>query len=298
MVQMKEQITRFSLVLLLMVASLPSLAQLDSLASAEQHLQGGNILAAKKAIDSASVHKETILNSVTWYYRGFIYKELYRKYESTNQSSNARNESLISFLKSIQLDTAKEFDIDNRKNIKFLGATFFNDAASSLNENSYEIAIANFEKYANCNLVVDSSFNISQKKIEFNLALGSVYTSILERDWKKNADFIDKIAKLYLEVLAIEPENQSGNYNLGILYYNQAVNIINEMDYDLDMVSLLDIQDNCVSLFKKSLPYMEKAYKLNPKRKETLIGLSGIYFSLNEIEKSNQIKALIKAMEE
>jgi hypothetical protein len=35
---------------------------------------------------------------------------------------------------------------------------------------------------------------------------------------------------------------------------------------------------------------MEKAYALDPKRKDTLYGLSGIYYSLNEIEKSNEFK--------
>ena len=43
---------------------------------------------------------------------------------------------------------------------------------------------------------------------------------------------------------------------------------------------------------------MEKAYQLNPKRKETLIGLSGIYFSLNEEEKSKEIKQKIDEIDQ
>ena len=77
---------------------------------------------------------------------------------------------------------------------------------------------------------------------------------------------------------------------MGILYYNQAVNLINQSDYDLDIVALNDVQDNSINLFKQSLPFMEKAYALDPNKKETLLGLSGIYFSLNEKEKSNEFK--------
>ena len=77
---------------------------------------------------------------------------------------------------------------------------------------------------------------------------------------------------------------------MGILYYNQAVNLINQSDYDLDIVALNDVQDNSIKLFKESLPFMEKAYSLDPNRRETLLGLSGIYFSLNEKEKSDMFK--------
>ena len=74
------------------------------------------------------------------------------------------------------------------------------------------------------------------------------------------------------------------------MFYNQAVQLINQSDYDIDIVALNDIQDNSVKLFRESLPFMEKAYKLDPKRRETLLGLSGIYFSLNEKEKSDLYK--------
>ena len=94
----------------------------------------------------------------------------------------------------------------------------------------------------------------------------------------------------YNKVLAIDPNNISANYNMGILYYNQAVHLINQSDYDLDIVALNDVQDNSINLFKSSLPFMEKAYSLDPNRRETLLGLSGIYFSLNEKEKSNEFK--------
>lgn len=101
----------------------------------------------------------------------------------------------------------------------------------------------------------------------------------------------------YNKVLELDPNNIGANYNMGILYYNQAVNLINQSDYDLDIVALSDIQDNSIKLFKESLPFMEKAYSLDPRRKETLLGLSGIYFSLNEFDKSNMFKLKLEEIE-
>ena len=94
-------------------------------------------------------------------------------------------------------------------------------------------------------------------------------------------------------MLILEPNNISANYNMGIIYYNQAVSLImNKLDYDFDLATLNDIQDEALNWFKKSLPYMEKAYQLNPRRKETLIGLSGIYYSLHDNDKSQQFQKL------
>ena len=62
------------------------------------------------------------------------------------------------------------------------------------------------------------------------------------------------------------------------------------MDFETDLIALSETQDKTIEIFKKSLPFMEKAYQLNPKRKETLQGLEGIYYSLNENEKYDKIK--------
>ena len=50
----------------------------------------------------------------------------------------------------------------------------------------------------------------------------------------------------YNIVLKLDPENLSGNYNVGILYYNKAVNIINNQTYDITLATLNDIQDTSI----------------------------------------------------
>ncbi|MCI5054815.1 MAG: hypothetical protein MRY83_01835, partial [Flavobacteriales bacterium] len=63
------------------------------------------------------------------------------------------------------------------------------------------------------------------------------------------------------------------------------------------LITIELIQDTCVELFKKALPYMSKAYELNPKRPETLHGLSGIYFSLNIPDLSDRYKKELEMLE-
>lgn len=256
----------------------------------------GNLERAKMHIDSASVHPETMKDAQVWYLRGFIYKELYNKREKGNPVSSAREEALSSFIKSIALDTTAESVRENKVNLQYLATTFYNDAVSHLNIGGYEAAILSYQKYRDAMKIYDPFADLKNRDIEFRLALASAYTKLYEAD-NKNDSLFEQARKLYIEVLAADPENLSANYNLGILYYNKAVNIINALDYDMDMMALMEIQEKCVDIFKQSLPYMEKAYALNPKRKETLVGLSGIYFSLNEFEKSNAIKAELEQLD-
>ncbi len=284
--------------LLLLFATIVGKAQQSKFNAAYTFLQQGNLDSAKVNIDAAIIHPETAGDGKTWYVRGFIYKSIYNKNEKGNKQSPSRLTALNSFKKSIQLDTTQENVQENVKNIKYLCTTLYNDAGASLDSIDYKIAIANFDIFKEYYLLVDPTpANIQQKDIDFTLAIASLYTKVFESDRKGKIEFLKLAKDAYNKILSIDPNNIAANYNMGILYYNQAVNLINQSDYDLDIVALNDIQDNSINLFKESLPFMEKAYELDPKRRETLLGLSGIYFSLNEFEKSNMYKQKLEEIE-
>lgn len=279
----------FGLLLLLAVSSSAQPFRKDA---AIRFLQeDGNLDSAKFNIDLAVEHPETSGSAETWYIRGFVYKTIYNKKEKGDKQSSSRLTALTSFKKSLSIDASPENSQENIKNVKYLATTLYNDAAASLDSIEYKIAIANFELFKEYYPLVDPSVsNLKQRDIDFTLALASLYTRIYESDRKGKADYLRLAKDAYSKILGLDPNHISANYNMGILYYNQAVNLINQSDYDLDIVALNDVQDNSIKLFKESLPFMEKAYSLDPLKKETLLGLSGIYFSLNEKEKSDLFK--------
>jgi hypothetical protein len=266
-------------------------AQQSRIAAAYSFLQKGDLDSAKANIDLAVNHVETQSDGQAWYIRGFVYKTIYNQNEKSIKESGSRIEGLISFKKSMLIDTSSENVIENVKNIKYLATTLYNDAAASLDTIDYKIAVNNFDTFREYYLLVDpSKDNFKQKEIDFANAIATVYTQIYEGDRLGKADFLKLAKASYNKALSFDPNNINANYNMGILYYNQAVNLIKQSDYDLDIVALNDVQDNSINLFKASLPFMEKAYSLDPNKRETLLGLSGIYFSLNEKEKSNEFK--------
>lgn len=287
----------FGLLLLLAVSSSAQPFRKDA---AIRFLQeDGNLDSAKVNIDLAIQHPETSGNAETWYVRGFVYKTIYNKKEKGDKQSSSRLVALTSFKKSLSIDASPENAQENVKNVKYLATTLYNDAAASLDSVEYKIAISNFDLFKEYYPLVDpSTSNLKQKDIDFTLALASLYTRIYESERKLKIDFLRLAKEAYSKVLVMDPNNIGANYNMGILYYNQAVNLINQSDYDLDIVALNDVQDNSIKLFKESLPFMEKAYSLDPLRKETLLGLSGIYFSLNEKEKSDMFKEKLEQIKE
>lgn len=276
---------------ILLLVAVASNAQQTKVTAAYTFLQQGKLDSAKLCIDAAVVHPETQTDGQAWYVRGFVYKTIYNQSEKGNKQSSSRLEALASFKKSLSLDTTQENVHENIKNIKYLATTLYNDAAASLDTIDYKIALTNFDIFREYYILVDpSKDNFKQKEIDFANAIATVYTRIYEGDRKGKVEYLNMAKAAYNKALSFDPNNINANYNMGILFYNQAVNLINQSDYDLDIVALNDVQDNSINLFKASLPFMEKAYSLDPNKRETLLGLSGIYFSLNEKEKSNEFK--------
>lgn len=275
-----------------------SFAQQQRIAKALDFVEAGDFDKAKIEIDAAVQNEASSADSYAWYVKGFIYKELYKKNEKNNPLSPIRNEAIAALKKSMELDTKGENINENKQTLKFLAATLNNDAVKSISNNNAEAAQKAFEKYKEVMLLIDPQTNLKPKTIEFMLALASMLNNQYQAEQdsaKKELKFLG-VKNMYQEVLKLDANNVSANYNLGILYYNKAVNIINNLDYDMDIFLLMKIQDKCVEIFKQSLPYMEKALELDPNRVQTLLGLEGIYISLNEFEKSNAIRARLDAI--
>ena len=103
--------------------------------------------------------------------------------------------------------------------------------------------------------------------------------------------------KTYEQTISIDPNNFDAFYRLGALYYNQAVetnNAMNKLDLSKQKeYDALKVQRDM--LFKRSLPYLEKAHALNAKDMDTMSALKELYARLNLMDKLEQIKKEMEA---
>jgi tetratricopeptide (TPR) repeat protein len=103
-----------------------------------------------------------------------------------------------------------------------------------------------------------------------------------------------KAENIYKRVIEIDPTNFDGNYNLGVLYYNEAVDIVNTNDFDTEINALTKILEKSTALFEKALPLLLTIHRSSTNNVKILQALQATYYNLNMKAELNEINAAIK----
>ncbi len=286
-------------ILLLLAAFLvaqASYAQSEQLIEANRKYQAGDLAGARTLLDAVVKEPENARSPEAWVLRGFVYKDLFKAEPAGSTADLLRDEALASLFTSTVVDTAREFYQSSTQAYDFLCKTLFNDAARALNEMNDARAIALYAKYKQCVLRLNPGQDLKPRDIEFNNALGTVYTKNFNSD-RENMAWFDKAVELYKQVLALDSNNYGANYNLATLYYNRGVYNIQHINAGTEIPDIQEIQDASKEFFSAALPYMTKAHNMNPKRKETLLGLEGIHYSLQDVQESEHYRFLYEQLE-
>lgn len=292
------------IIVLILLTPLGLRAQLDPVNLAFRAFQEDNLEKAQELIDKAAVMDAYNQSPKTWYMRAYIYKTMFKNEAGIDKANPVahlnRDIAVDSYFKSIALDSAREYTDDSEKSIRYLANTYYNDAAHFLGLDSFEVAFELFDEFKKHSLHVNPETNINPKEIEFKLYVASKYSAIFDKAELDNKpeDISQKIISLYKEVLELDSNQISANYNLGIHFYNQGVNIIENIDYNADFELIMQKQIEVIDLFNFALPYMLRAHKLDPTRKDSIRGLSGIYYGLNDLEKSEHYQELLEELEQ
>src|SRR6185312_29046 len=289
-----------SLFIMLVTGSVWCYAQQNAdFVAAYNCVKKGSIDSARIYIDKASKDSITRKDPQYWYVRGFVYKELYKKYEAATKKSVYRDTAANDLLKSVKIDSTADNKQSNYTTLKYISGTYYNDATDLMDSLHYVTAKSYYAKAMYLKKLSDPTANLTQLEIQFNLKLGEVYSYLFfhANNAKIKSHYLDSSKGAYNAVLAINPNEVSANYNLAILYYNQAVYIINETSYDDDISKLNAAQDTSVHLAMQSLPFMQKTYQLDPQKKDAVKGLEGIYYLLHDTQKFQEYEDKLKALE-
>ncbi|MBP7808051.1 MAG: hypothetical protein KA163_02045 [Bacteroidia bacterium] len=282
---MRNRNVTYLLVAISIMLSTVSFAQIEKLERVMECIKAKDVNCAKSAVDSAFMSAEVRKDPQAWYYRAFVYYELAKK-DKFNLNSAYRDTSINSILISNTLKPEQTVLDANNQIIKKHAETYYNMCIKYLYDSlNYERSNSAYKKYKEHYSSVDSTMDFKAKDIEYYNGVGAHYSELFGQNTAKSE--YGEYGKLALmKVLDLDPKNISATFNLGIIYYNQGVNLINSMDLDTPLDKLEVIQDNSTKLFKQSLPFMSKVYQLDPKNQKALEGLRQIYQALNDTEKS------------
>jgi tetratricopeptide (TPR) repeat protein len=114
---------------------------------------------------------------------------------------------------------------------------------------------------------------------------GRVYESGL-KDYAKAEEF-------FLKAIKIDGENAETQSNLGRIYFNRGVTQLDEANNIADVKKYNEEREKAKELFRKALPYFEKAYQLNPDAFDNKMALRSIYYNLDMGDKFEEMDKLM-----
>jgi hypothetical protein len=250
---------------------------------------------AKGAIDSASCHEETKNLSETHTVRAFIYFELYKRNEKNSVESKLRDTIIQSVYRSEKLNPDSTNHNNNMKLIYNIAINYFNLSNNIFTEQKdADLAEKLYFKYKELMKVYNSNTDFKSKDIEFYNALGSHFASefIYLTDQKNTLDKnMSEKARIYLtKVLESDPENESANFNLGLMNYAEAVYLIKNLDAATDLSQLDVVQDNASKLAKKAEVFILRVYNKNTSNIKAVEALYYVYRALYDKEKYTEFE--------
>ena len=286
------------LITIVLALILNSLHAQNILERSLKEYQSGNLQPAKTLIDSAITSELYASENITWYLRGFIYKDIFKANPQGQKADSIRKNAIDAFQRLLEMDTEQKYSKEVRQNLKYLATTYYNDAMLLIQGDQYGLANQYFTNFKSIyGPLADGTISIEESELRFYLAMGSGYVQVQSRDTLN--DYSEKALTSFEKVLAIDSMNKEANYNIAVIYYNEAVNRILGLDYDdIDLLAFGKFEDETITLFKKSLPYMQRAYQADNRDKNVLEGLAGIHFSLREFDLSNRYKEELMVLED
>ena len=282
---------------LLLVWTVSGFAQIDRLNRAQELYQVSKKPdLARTAIDSVVLDPETKKDFVAWTTRAFIYHEIYKRTDKSKLYSPLRDTIISSLKNSYSLKPDPDYKGNNDKLMNVLAVSYFNMAKNllqdSLNDKKSQYAYLKSKELAK---IVKPDTNFSSRDVDYYNFMGSIFADIFNKD-NNNLKAQDVAKVALLKVLEIQPDNSSANMNLGIMYYNQAVNLSKSLDYGADISQIDVIQESMVKLAKQSEQLINKVFKHNNKNPKAVEALYFIYRMLNENVKTEQFKEKCKEL--
>ncbi|MBN1180911.1 MAG: tetratricopeptide repeat protein [Bacteroidales bacterium] len=127
---------------------------------------------------------------------------------------------------------------------------------------------------------------IAKEKDPGNASLYFAEGNLFEKTGDK-----DKAFASYTKATEIDPTYKDAYYNLGVMFYNSAVELNDEAMKITNNDEYAKAKTKIDEEFNKAVPYLEKALELEPDNITTMKTLGSLYTWLNMEEKAAEMKA-------
>ena len=269
----------------------------DRFAEALRVYQEGDLAKARAIIDDVVQQDGFLRDPEAWLLRGFVYKDLFKAAAETPDADTLRTTALNSLFECSRLDTAGLYRENATQAYDYLAKTIYNDAVRALNNMDADTAVERYGLYKAAVARMDLKHDLQARDVEFLNALGTLYTKRYNQA-RDSTVWYEKAIDTYEQVLAIDTANYGATYNLATLYYNRGVFRIQQISPENTIPDTQRIQEVSKEFFQLALPYMLKAHRMRGDRPETLQGLEGIHYSLQDLDKAEHYRLLYERIKQ
>jgi hypothetical protein len=193
----------------------------------------------------------------------------------------------------MDFDEDQEFLETNKKALNYLAKSYWNDASDIIDEHdktTVDSALDFFDEFKRLYTMLHPDSSITPKEVKVNLALATAHRKIYEMNRKTNEAHWAYSNKYLLEVLELDPANWDANYSLGVSYYNRGAFGLERLPDVEAIVDIYRVQGESMQSIQGALPFMLKAYEIDPERIEAVKGLKWITFNLHQYDESEKYK--------
>ena len=269
----------------------------DRFAEALRVYQEGDLAKARAIIDDVVQQDGFVRDPEAWLLRGFVYKDLFKAAAETPGADTLRTTALNSLFECSRLDTAGLYRENATQAYDYLAKTIYNDAVRALNNMNADAAVERYGLYKAAVARMGLKHDMQARDVEFLNALGTLYTKRYNQA-RDSTVWYEKAIDTYEQVLAIDTANYGATYNLATLYYNRGVFRIMQISPENSIPDTQRIQEVSKEFFQLALPYMLKAHRMKGDRPETLQGLEGIHYSLQDLDKAEHYRLLYERIKQ
>lgn len=273
----------------------------DKIEAAYALYNAGDFEGAATAINEVVESPKGETSKVAWHIRGFIYKDIYIEKEQNDVNSKARDEAIYSHKKCIENDPEGTLVEQSRNAITYLSVSYYNDAIEIMDaRNPKEISEADklYEKYREITLYLYPDSVLKSSDTDYYLAMSTAHRKIYERDREKNEANWQHSNDYLTRVLELDPENWAALYSKSVALYNKGAFNLERLPEAQGITDIYRIESESMRSIEFALPYMMKAYEIDPDKIEAVKGLKTIFHNLNRVEESNEMQKLELQLEE
>ena len=119
---------------------------------------------------------------------------------------------------------------------------------------------------------------------------------LIKGNLDENLGHYEDALKDFDNALAVDPTLADAMAGKGRVYYNQAVKLNEEAAMISDNKAYKKALDEMNEVFRKSLPFFEKAHEMAPEERSYIQVLKGLYYRFHDEAKEAEMKALLETL--